>query len=507
MTNEFKPRGRPRTDRATKTCDRCGRETGKIRVRWPDGKICGICFTNAVHTFGTCPVCGEDHMLAGRTQTGQDICRDCAGITTNLTCAHCGREAERFRGGHCITCVLTDDLTGLLRPTDPPDLRLKRLINVLTSVERPESIYTWLHANNGRSAALLKRVGDREIELSHQAFDSLPKTASVEHLRAILTHNHILPAQKDRQLAMFEQWLDERLDQLSPTPEIHAPMERFARWHHLKRLRSASSTTKNMNYAVRSAKQEITEAGKFLRWLLDEHQENAVTFRQMHLDEYLAEGPSTRRHIRNFIQYLKRETPGRKVTVAPRLAKTTPLLSQQERLDYVRMLIEADNIGVSIRVAGLLLLLYGMPIGKLSMLTVDDIEVNGKGMFLKVGRYPAPIPELVAPLFWAHLETRAGQQTVNHGTRWLFPGVRAGRPSSHNTLLLKLRHLGVQIQGVRNTTIRHLVQEIDATSLARMTGYSKQTMARHASAASATNSSYVVDKNPHFARERPKTQD
>ena len=91
-----------------------------------------------------------------------------------------------------------------------------------------------------------------------------------------------------------------------------------------------------MNYAVRSAKQEITEAGKFLRWLHDEHGRTASSIRQMHLDEYLSEGTSTRRHIRNFIQYLKRETPGKDIQVAARLARTTPVLSQQERLDLVR---------------------------------------------------------------------------------------------------------------------------------------------------------------------------
>lgn len=502
MSNEFKPRGRPRSNRTSKGCDRCGGTTGKIRVRWPDGRICGICFTNATHRYGQCPLCGADRMLPGRTDAGEDICRECAGITTDLTCDNCGREAERFRAGHCITCVLTNDLTELLRPNDPPDLRLKRLIKVLTGATRPESIYTWLRSNGGRSAALLKRIGDREIELSHQAFDQLPKTPAVEHLRAILTHNRILPAQEDRQLAMFEQWLDERLDQLSSTPEIHAPIERFARWHHLKRLRAESSATKNMNYAVRSAKQEITEAGKFLRWLLDEHARTAASFRQIHIDEYLSEGTSTRRHIRNFIQYLKRETPGKDVQVAARLARTTPVLSQQERLDLVRKLIEADNVAVSIRIAGLIFLLYGIPIGRIAMLTIDDVEVTGKGMFLSLGRYPAPIPELLAPMFWAHLRARAGQQTVNRDTRWLFPGVRAGAPRSPNTHLLKLRGMGVNIQGIRNTTLQSLVKEIDATSLARMLGYSRQTLSRHAGAAGAPMSSYVVGKNPRFAEER-----
>lgn len=31
-------------------CDRCGGQVAKIRVHWPDGAICGICFTTATHT-------------------------------------------------------------------------------------------------------------------------------------------------------------------------------------------------------------------------------------------------------------------------------------------------------------------------------------------------------------------------------------------------------------------------------------------------------------------------
>jgi hypothetical protein len=48
---ERRPRGRPRTT-GGHTCDRCGRSTGKIRIRWPDGKICGIYFHEATRGLG-----------------------------------------------------------------------------------------------------------------------------------------------------------------------------------------------------------------------------------------------------------------------------------------------------------------------------------------------------------------------------------------------------------------------------------------------------------------------
>ena len=102
------------------------------------------------------------------------------------------------------------------------------------------------------------------------------------------------------------------------------------------------------------------------------------------------------------------------------------------------------------------------------------------------------------------LNARDSVGTVNTGTKWFFPGARAGRPKSPNTLLLQLRDgIGIDIQGVRNRTIRGLVEEIDPSSLANMLGYSKQIMSKHGSAATVPWSSYVIGKNPRFTKEKP----
>jgi hypothetical protein len=61
-----------------------------------------------------------------------------------------------------------------------------------------------------------------------------------------------------------------------------------------------------MDNATRCAKQEITEAGKFLRWLLDEHNTTIGDLQQVHPDTYLSEGTTTRSTIRNFIQWRTR---------------------------------------------------------------------------------------------------------------------------------------------------------------------------------------------------------
>ena len=96
-----------------------------------------------MRTHGMCPGCGDERLLPGRDGQTKAICRDCAGITTEMTCVTCGAETERFRKGACARCVVEGDLIAILKPTDPPDLRIKRLIQALVSSQRPVSVYTW----------------------------------------------------------------------------------------------------------------------------------------------------------------------------------------------------------------------------------------------------------------------------------------------------------------------------------------------------------------------------
>lgn len=67
---EPRRRGRPRST-GTLLCDRCENLVPKIRVRWPDGAICGACFSLAVNTYGVCAHCAEERMLPGRSPSGE----------------------------------------------------------------------------------------------------------------------------------------------------------------------------------------------------------------------------------------------------------------------------------------------------------------------------------------------------------------------------------------------------------------------------------------------------
>lgn len=490
---EPRRRGRPRST-GTRECARCHNLVSTIRTTWPEGPICGPCFTTAARTYGLCAFCGAQRLLPGRSATGQNICRDCAAITTNLDCDNCGREAERRRGGHCARCVLTADLEQILKPHAPPDMRIKRLITELAAVPRPESIITWMR--HPVTATLLTKIGTRELQLSHDAFNALPPSRSLEHLREMLVCHRMMPDRGDPRLARFETWLEQRLETLKPTPAIHTPIEQFARWHHLRRLRENTGPTRNMDNATRCAKQEITEAGKFLHWLLDEHNTTINNLQQAHLDAYLCEGTTTRSKVRNFIQWSARAGIARSFKIPYRSADTTPMASSRQRLDLIKTVAEAEHVALSTRIAALILLLYGTPVSKICKLTLDDINTTPTRTTIRVGDTPAPIPEALLPLFHQHLAHRGNHRTMNYQSRWLFPGTRAGQHISEQSLMPALRGLGIDIQAARNAALHDLTKEIDPASLADLLGYSTQVMNTHAARAAVPMATYPALKHP-----------
>ncbi|MBX9719216.1 MAG: hypothetical protein K2X36_10305 [Microbacteriaceae bacterium] len=482
-------RGRPRST-GGRHCDRCGNDVAKIRVRWPDGSVCGACFTAATHRYGICAICGVHRMLPGRFQLGQPICRDCAGISTNLSCARCGREAERIHGGHCARCVLNDELEHLLQPGD--DRPLQKLIIALVAVERPESLITY--TRGARARELLTRIGCRELALTHDAFDALPRSTAAEHLRALLTHHGVLPNRGSDPVARFKTWLAERLDTL-PDDGARSSIEQFATWRHLRRIREREQDDwRNLTTVTHAAKQEITEAGKFLAWLRSTYDTGPNGVQQAHVDEYLVAGSTTRRHIRNYLHWLEpnRTRRFRKVDAPYRVANSTPIVTQEQRVQMVRNCLEFDQVVLSTRIAGLILLLWAQPLNRIVMLRQRDVDIRVDGLYLNFGAVPSIVPPELAATFGDYFAHPSNQRTGNTGTEWLFPGTRAGRHLHENTLSDRLRILGIDAQRARNATLQDLTHEVDARSLIDLLGYSGKVITLHAARAGAPRSDYIA---------------
>lgn len=465
--------GRPRVP-GNFHCHRCNQSSKRHRVTWPDGRICTPCFVRAVETFGACAWCDDERMLPGRDEHHRPICRICARITTDLDCRRCGAEAELIRRKLCVRCVLREDLESLLAPNDPPDLRLKRLVNVLCAVDRPASIRTWMRG--AAANELLTAIGRRKLDLEHAALDALHQSTAVDHLRSLLVAHHVLPDRGNEDLARFDRWLDHRLAGLAPRPRIASALEPFARWHHARRLHDDADIIRNLNYATRAAKQEITEAGRFLAWL----------------DEYLADGPSTRKTARNFINWNRSIGAVRVQAGRRRDAVSTPMASDTERLEQLGRLMRVTDMPLAPRVVGLLMLLYGTPIGRLVQLRRDAVTEAPDGMRIDLGgSQPALVPGPISQLMYEMTTTIAATRTATVDAGWLFPGVRIGRHVHPDSVRERLRAIGITVLAGRNATLADLTQQLHPAVLADILGIGAPTLTRHALRGGLAYASYT----------------
>ncbi|MBU8811721.1 recombinase XerD [Mycolicibacterium goodii] len=470
-------RGRPKVTDGSMECARCRREMRRTAATWPDGRICNSCYYEATSLYGDCPSCGFHRLLPGRLDIGeQPVCRDCARIRQNFYCRSCNEERRPYRGSVCARCSLRDDLEKAFAHANSP-AGFTQLIDALCAADRAESIITWKRSD--KVQGLLRSLGDGTTPLTHDGLDQYePAGRHVDHLRAILQHHDVLPA-RDKYLAYFERWIEEKLRPVSDT-EIAKPIRQFATWHHLKRINELALAGKPTRGPVHASKQDITEALKFLEWLRTEHGRAITACTQQDVDQWVATGPTTRHLVRTFIIWCKKMRVNRSITLGHRQAKTVRVLTQDQRLEWIRELLSGDSESLPYRVAGTLLLLYAQPLVKVASIPMKKVLVTPDGLSLELGVTPSPVPAPFAQLLKSHFTNRPNLRTAGADNPWLFPGYRPGEHLHPNTLMDRLRWLGIDLLGARNTALRELVIQVPPPVVAEMLGYSDQVVHRHA---------------------------
>lgn len=473
-------RGRPLVTNGRYRCSRCGRMANQRRAAWPGEELCYSCFYTAMRTRGVCPRCGHDGVLPGRALNGdqQPICRSCAGIPTDFTCRRCATEGDLYRRETCARCALRDDLTASLLGRAHNPEAMAAIVDALCRVDRPASILTW--KLSAKIQALLAGLASGDIPLTHEGLDEAAPYEQTAHLRSLLEHNGVLPT-RDEPLARFERWLAHKLDAVTE-PVVRTPVEQFATWHHLRRLRKASTPGQHSERSVRYAKQDITEAIKFLAWLHASHQRTAATCRQQDVDEWLASGPTTRSKIRNFFAWAKKSRLNASVQLTYQQPLPSRALTQEQRLAWIKELLVGNPDTLAYRVAGILLLLYAQPLTKIAALPTEAIVPADGEVRISLGQEPIPVPQPFAHLLETHIGNRPNLRTTGGAapTPWLFPSNRPGRHLDPQFIMKRLRNLGINLLGARNTALQSLVVEVPPPLVAELLGYSYNVTHRHA---------------------------
>ncbi|MFB6580537.1 hypothetical protein ACFCYC_24560 [Streptomyces sp. NPDC056402] len=438
---------------------------------------------------GQCPNCGADRLLPGRDTTDTAICRDCANITRDFFCDRCGFEGLLLGRRLCERCTLADTLGRLLDDgsgrVHPP---LAPLVDLLLDLERPKSRLIWLRRPN--VICLLQSLATGRVPLTHEGLQQETPWRTASHLRDLLMDSGILP-HVDRQILLYERWLAERLATIKD-PKVHRLLHRFATWHQMRRLRAKAEKGPLGRSPTHEAKQQVTQAGAFLVWLLDRGR-TLDHCQQADLDAWHTEKYATRRPAQVFLRWcMEADTMPRLVLPTHVVKQDQTPMHQHRRLTLLRRVLNDDSPPLRSRVAAALVLLYAQPVSRIVRLTTDDIVDDGTTVTVRLGDPPSPLPAPVADLMGCYLAEHPNlAYASSRSSGWLFPGRQAGQPMHQTSLQDRLREIGIPPQRGRASSIRQLVLQAPAPVIAKAFGYHDKTTTHLVTEAGGTWSRYA----------------
>jgi hypothetical protein len=454
---------------ATRRCSRCGRDR-RIIATWPIGSVCASCYAWTRRRPALCPRCQRTQVLVGLDIQGQRICGPCAGLGIDYDCPACGRAGFVPRDGRCEHCLAARRANELLTGTNGavrPELRL--LADALANADAPDAILTWLRSG-GPAERLFLRLAASDGPPSHELLDTWPQTLALHRLRQTLVHVGILPDRADH-LERLGPWLDNLLTTL---PTVHGNLIRtWAHWAILRRARNRLPARPFTSAAAGWARTRIRAALRLLAWI-DEQQTTLADLTQADIDRWLTEHSIESAYpAREFLHWAR----SRRLTGDVSIPKRRPrhiitAISEDDRWAHLCRCLHDTTLPLHTRAAGALLLLYGLPVSRISTLCADQIDREGKRTLLRLGAHRVLLPPAVADLLIAQRDTARTVSVLGRGappgTAWLFPGGFPGRPA-RDVVYRALRDNGLpHARHARNAALMTLAADLPAPILASL---------------------------------------
>jgi integrase len=393
------------------------------------------------------------------------ICRECAGMPAHHVCGRCGAEAASYARGLCARCVLHDRLTELLGDqTARRERGLDGLFELFMAAPSAKDRIRWL--TRSPTVPLLGQIASGEVPCTHEALDAYPSRRAAWRAEHLLVAVGALPA-RDPALARLEQWIDQLL-----TDSDHEPVLRpFASWVVLRRYRRKSQRVALGSGELARAKVELRSAGAFLDWLTGRGRDLAACT-QADVDAWLAGERADRYIARQFARWAMAQK------LMPRLdfpfgqrGGPTPPITDHDRLELSRRLLDDDTIPARDRLAGILVAVYAQPIGRVARLSLEDVTLNDGGTAIRFGETPITLPGPIADAVRRWLDQcDAAMPPMATPSRWLFPGNPPSLPIGELSLSRRLKRFGVDCNDARRAALLHLAGEIPSTILSDLVG-------------------------------------
>jgi hypothetical protein len=463
--------------RPRRPCFRCGRAR-PVQAEWPAGPVCVGCYEHVRRHPETCPSCRNRRPLIGRDPAGASTCGPCAGVDLTYTCRNCGQAGEIHCDQRCFRCVLTERVTDLLTgPDDQVDEQLQPLLAALRQVDNPATVVAWL--TRSRSAKLLRQLAIAGEPITHDLLDRQPQTQPLHYIRDVLVTGGVLPARNEH-LARLDAWLE---GILSSRPTHHARLVKpFAHWYVLGRARrSATGRHGFTRSAADYARTRITTALDLLAWLDQQHL-RVENLTQADPERWLAEGATTRRAVRFFLNWAHdRGIANELQVVLPPRPDPSVLLDDDERVTQLRRCLQDTSLPLELRVAGALMLLFGLLLTRVLQLRASDVISDGENAYLNIDGHRLGLPPRLATLVHRLQNQPRPRWTLARiatDPGWLFPGQSPTRPVHDSAFAKRLQQIGIYPLAGRNRARLALAAELPASVLADLTGLHVSTALR-----------------------------
>ena len=233
----------------------------------------------------------------------------------------------------------------------------------------------------------------------------------------------------------------------------------------------------------------------FLEWL-NTRGTDIGEARQGDLEEWLAAGASTRRHVASFIKWVNASGQTIGLTMPKGQSGTRPVLSQNVRLRLLRTYFHDTTVPIDVRIAGLFLLLFATPVTRIVGLTPNDFSDDRASLTL--GSVAVPLPVVLQELVVEQFASPKLRGSAAHGpvVVWLFPGRLPGQHLTAQVIRERLHEHGLPKLGPgRNGAVAALVRELPAPVAGQVCGIGSGVAARWAAELGVDRGSYPRHRN------------
>lgn len=465
-------------------CAHCGQSRPPC-AHWPEGPVCEPCYRATLARRGLCGGCGTERRLVSPPGPAATHCASCAGVTPLATCRSCGVEERPYANGCCVRCALEERARRLVGPTGGP---LEPVYTSIAAAPQPYSAQNWLRAS--ASAKILGELRSQGVAVTHEALDTYPRQGT-DFLRHLLVANGVL-APRDEGLVRLEAWIKAKLATIDDA-ERRRLLRSYATWRLLRRARQRSAASQRPDTPIAHAKAYLNAAIAFLSFLAEQGRDLAACS-QADVDAWSSAGIPSAHEVSDFLDWALDRRLLAPVVLARRVQGQGRALDDDVRWSTLQRLLHDEDLDLTDRVAGCLVLLYGQQLSRIVAITRDQFTITDDVARLHLGATSVEVPEPLRGLL-ARLASEGRRYTgvgSPTNTRWLFPGLSPGRPLSAAHLGERLRRLGIPTMAARRGALMHLAGQLPAAVLADLLGITSSTAVRWVRTAGGDWSTYAA---------------